>query len=331
MRDLVAFQLIWLTLERTLKEGLMRFVWKGDDCVQSNIIITGKTSVGYRARKSIQALVGSIFPNEYVTKMYYRVKMKERLNLKSPRTFNEKIQWYKLNYCANNDLVVQCSDKFAVRKYVRECGYGHSLNGLVGVWDSVDEIEWDSLPEKFVLKCNHGCGYNIICRDKSKLNIKKVTAILRRWMKEDFGLYNVEPHYNKINKKILCEEFIETSDQKLPNDYKIFCFDGVPKMVGVYVDRDTAARGMFFDLEWNLMNVSHKEPVFHIPKPKLLDDAITMSKRLSSAFPFVRVDLYDCENTIIFGELTFSPAAGFSLSFSAEGDARLGELFRLPM
>lgn len=295
------------------------------------VVITEKNGIGYRTRRHVQAIAGRIIPNRIMAKLYYRIVMKDRLDLSAPTTFNQKIQWYKLNYCADNDLVIQCSDKYAVREYVAACGYGKYLNGLLGVWDSVEEIDWDKLPRQFVIKCNHGCGYNIICKDKTKLDVKKVDAILRRWMKQDFGLFNIEPHYSKIKKKILCEQYIEPVDQGSLQDYKIFCFNGVPKLIGVYSDRQSSLKRTFFDTEWNIAKVSKKAPEHELAKPRLLDEALSMSRKLSEPFPFVRVDLYDLENTIIFGELTFSPAAGLSRSFSPEGDLRLGELLELPV
>ena len=295
-----------------------------------SVIITGKNNITYRARRYVQKFMGSIFPEEYMTKIYFRMKMKKRLNLANPATFNEKIQWYKLYYCADNDLVVQCSDKYAVREYISRLGYQGTLNRLIGVWDNVDDIDWDILPEKFVIKCNHGCGYNIICKDKSKLDRVKANSVLRGWMKEDFGLYNIEPHYNKIEKKILCEEFIETNDGHLPKDYKIFCFNGIPRVIGVYGERDSSLKRAFFDTEWNLLDISRSEWDLEITKPKLLKKALVMSETLARPFPFVRVDLYDCEERIIFGELTFSPAAGFAYHFLDSGDAYLGGLLKLP-
>ena len=127
-------------------------------------------------KKKIRGLCIKVAP-KLMSKRLYKQRLNKKLNLKNPQTFNEKIQWLKLYYCPNNPLVIQCADKYLAREYIKERGYGQYLNKLIGVWDSVDEIDWDRLPEKFAIKCNHGCGYNIICDDKSKLDISEAVGI----------------------------------------------------------------------------------------------------------------------------------------------------------
>lgn len=232
-----------------------------------SVIITGKNNITYRARRYVQKFMGSIFPEEYMTKIYFRMKMKKRLNLANPATFNEKIQWYKLYYCADNDLVVQCSDKYAVREYISRLGYQGTLNRLIGVWDNVDDIDWDILPEKFVIKCNHGCGYNIICKDKSKLDRVKANSVLRGWMKEDFGLYNIEPHYNKIEKKSCARSSLK---QTMGTCLRTIKYSALTESAG---DRGLRRAGLvceksFFDTEWNLLDISRSEWDLEITKPK---------------------------------------------------------------
>src|SRR5690606_36934420 len=123
----------------------------------------------------------------------------------------------------------QCADKYRVRQYVEAKGYPDILVPSIGVWDSPEEVNWEESPNKFAMKCTHGCGYNIICGDKSSLDLQRVEQLLSRWIKEDFGLFNVEPRYSKMTPKIICEEYIETLAAPLPVDYKIYCFDGVAK------------------------------------------------------------------------------------------------------
>ena len=124
----------------------------------------------------------------------------EKLDLKNPRTFNEKLQWLKLYYYPQNDLAVKCADKYRVREYIKDKGYENTLVPLLGVWDNVEDIDWDSLPNKFVLKCNHGCAYNIVCNDKTEFDRIKAKKQLNKWLKEDFGAFNIEPHYSNIKK-----------------------------------------------------------------------------------------------------------------------------------
>ncbi|MFW6027086.1 MAG: ATP-grasp fold amidoligase family protein, partial [Candidatus Woesearchaeota archaeon] len=278
----------------------------------------------------LQLIAGKIFPKKFMSKIYYRIVMGKRLDFNNLTSLNEKIQWYKLNYCANNDLVIKCSDKHAVRDYVKQMGFSDVLNPLINTWDNPSDINWDDLPEKFALKCNHGCGYNIICKDKSNLNKKKVIKILKRWLNEDFGYFNIEPHYNKIDKKIVCEKYIETKSGELPNDYKIYYFNGEPKAILACSERNTDTKKILYDLDWNKFDFGKYQADNKIEKPKLLDRVIEIGKKLAKNFPFVRIDFFDCEEEVIFGEMTFTPAAGMSKTYTEKGDTYLGQFLNLP-
>lgn len=162
----------------------------------------------YKARRKIQVVAHKLFSNEFMSKLYFKIVLKEKLDLKNPRTFNEKLQWLKLYYYPQNDLAVKCADKYRVREYIKDKEYENTLVPLLGAWDNVEDIDWDSLPNKFVLKCNHGCAYNIVCNDKTEFDRIKAKKQLNTWLKEDFGAFNIEPHYSNIKKhKITCEEF----------------------------------------------------------------------------------------------------------------------------
>ena len=142
----------------------------------------------------------SLTDPEKVSKIRYREVFGAELDLENPKTFNEKLMWLKLKKYANDPLVSQCSDKYAVREYVEKCGLGETLNGLIGVWDKAEDIEWEKLPNRFAIKCNHGCGYNLICQDKTKFDTKKATDQLNAWMKDDFWMEYAEVHYKTIPK-----------------------------------------------------------------------------------------------------------------------------------
>ena len=159
----------------------------------------------YKARRKIQVVAHKLFSNEFMSKLYFKIVLKEKLDLKNPRTFNEKLQWLKLYYYPQNDLTVKCADKYRVREYIKDKGYENTLVPLLGAWDNVEDMDWDSLPNKFVLKCNHGCAYNIVCNDKTEFDRIKAKKQLNKWLKEDFGAFNIEPHYSNIKKhKITC-------------------------------------------------------------------------------------------------------------------------------
>ena len=269
-----------------------------------------RNSIAYKIRRRIQTLAHVVISDEVLSKFYFKVVMKKNLNICKPKTFNEKLQWMKLYYYPYNDLVVQCTDKYAVRDYICSKGYKNILVPLVGVWDKPDEINWESLPSKFVLKCNHGCAYNIVCKDKTKENEALDKKQLRKWLREDFGAFNIELHYSKINKKkIICEEYLGED----LTDYKFFCFNGVPKYIYVSSDliHDRNAKIGFFDLKGNKLNLKRDdyEDISSIILPVFFDQMKNIAFDLCKEFPFVRVDFFVTSKKFYFAELTFTPSA----------------------
>lgn len=265
-----------------------------------------------------------------MTKVFYRIVMGRKLNLNKPETFNEKIQWLKLNYYPYNSTVIQCADKYRVREYVKSKGLDDTLIGLYGVWDNVQDIPWDDLPDKFALKCNHGCAYNIICDDKNSLDKKKAIKQLNRWMKEDFSLFNCEVHYSRIDRKIICEKYIETDGGFFPVDYKFFCFNGKPAFIGVFIERSTELKRVFMDLDWKPLRIT-KDCISDIPKrPSCYTQMLHDVEILCKDFVFVRVDLYALNNSVVFGELTFTPTGGMAPFFLSAADRELGDLLVIP-
>ena len=167
-----------------------------------------RDSLLYKARRKCQVIAHKIMPDETMCRFYSRILLKKKVDLKNPKTFNEKIQWLKIHDYPTNQLVIDGADKYKVREYVKKKGLGDILVPLIGHWDKPEDIDWDSLPDKFVLKCNHGCAYNILCNDKNKFDKVEATKRLKKWMKEDFGAFNIETHYSQIKPHITCEEFL---------------------------------------------------------------------------------------------------------------------------
>lgn len=270
-----------------------------------------RTSIIYKTRRKIQILAHKLIPDDVLSGIYYRIVLKERLNIENPQTFNEKIQWCKLYYYPNSDLVINCADKYAVRSYIAEKGYGDKLTHLIAAWDSSREINWEELPNEFVLKCTHGCAYNIICKDPSREEKKQIGKQLDKWLNEDFGAFNVELHYSKItHRRIICEEFLGD----FLTDYKFFCFNGVPKFVYVSNDliHDRQAKIGFFNLDGSKIPLTRDDYV-DIPKvsfPVYFLEMLNMAYALAADFPFVRVDFFVTNETYYFAELTFTPGAG---------------------
>ncbi|HCL04373.1 MAG TPA: glycosyltransferase, partial [Lachnoclostridium phytofermentans] len=172
---------------------------------------------------------------ELCLKIIYRLKTGRKLNLNNPKTYSEKLQWLKLNY--KNKLLPICADKYRVRQYVKKCGLESTLKKLL--WEGYDpnDIPFDNLPQKFVIKVTHGCGWNIICKNKNLLSIPKTIKKLKRWLKQKYLPCYGEWFYGVIKPRIIIEEYLDDGTGKVPKDYKIFCFHGEPKYIAAHVDR----------------------------------------------------------------------------------------------
>lgn len=248
------------------------------------------------------------------TKLAYKSAFGKKINLKHPTTLNEKILYLKLNDYKNNEKVTKCSDKYAIREYLSQKNMQNLLPKLYGVYTRVQDIEWDKFPHSFVVKCNHGCGYNIIVPDKVQFNKKCAIKELKKWMKEDYWKKG-EIQYKYIRKKIIVEEYL--GDVKT---YKFYCFNGEPKVM--YISSNEWKNGVcekdkyidFFDMNFNHVECvlkGHDNSPYKIDKPINFNEMIKISKDLSKDFPFVRVDLYDANGEIYISELTFCPTNGF--------------------
>lgn len=280
----------------------------------------------YSIRRKMQILFFNCFSKERVSKTYFKIVLKYKLNLDNPKTFNEKIQWLKLYEWPNNELAIKCTDKYKVREYLILKKADKYLNQLIGVYDKAEEIEWDKLPDQFVLKCNHGCAYNIICKDKTKLDIKKTNKLLNKWLKEDFGKFNAEIHYSKIKPRIICEKFLGDNLE----DYKFFCFNGKFKFMYVAVDSDDSSkeREAFFDEKGKLIDVTNADYGLYkeATVPDNFNELIKVSEELSKDFPFARVDWYIKNGVVTFGELTFTPSGGMMKFNPSSFDTIVGDM-----
>ncbi len=299
--------------------------------VNDDVIITVRDNFSYTVRRLLQRMAYRLFGPVTMAKVYYKIVMKKRLNLKNPSTFMEKINWYKLYYCPNTPLIIQCSDKFGVREYLTEIGLKNYLSTLIGVWDTPEEIDWNELPEKFALKSSNGCGYNIICRDKAALDEKRAKKLLSKWMRDSFGCYNAEPHYNLGKKKIICEAYIE-SGTRLPDDYKVHCMNGDPKVIQVCDDRTSkTTRYTYFD--------TYGKPLPYGKCPskdnicitsEQLSEMLAVSRTAAKEFPYVRVDFFINHGHLQISELTFTPSAGLKADLLyGGGDLEMGKMLNM--
>lgn len=254
------------------------------------------------------------------------------LNLENPKTLNEKMQWLKLNTYYKNPLVTQCSDKYAVRDYVKSKGLSNILNELYFAVDNVDDIDISNLPDKFVLKSNSGSTGNILVTDKSKFNLEDHKPYLDKLLKDkSYGPRNVEFSYDDIENKIIAEKYIEAESGKQPNDYKIFCSYGEPKFVYTASNRDGDETYYDYytkDFEWiDVKAVRDNNSNGSIQKPSNWNEMLDIASKLSEDFPLVRVDLYSEFGKTIFGELTFLSASGCDKFDPIEYDWKFGAMF----
>ncbi|KAG4097275.1 TupA-like ATPgrasp-domain-containing protein [Neocallimastix lanati (nom. inval.)] len=263
---------------------------------------------------------------------WYKIKMKNNnFDIENPKTYNEKIQWMKLY--DNSSLKTQLTDKYLVRNWVKEKIGEKYLIPLLGVWDSFDEINFDLLPNQFVLKANHGCQFNIIVKNKSELNIEEARKKMNEWLKINFAFkYGFEFQYLNIKPKIIAEKYIENINGDV-YDYKVFCFNGKAESILVINDRKTNLKISFYDLNWNKLDYIYSFLLNKdiVPKPKNLNLLIELAEKLAEGFPHVRVDFYILnDGTIKFGEMTFSSASGTCNWNPIQQDKIFGDLIKLP-
>lgn len=273
-------------------------------------------------------------PDKTYIKLYYRLRVGRPLNMKNPTTLNEKLQWLKFNYRFPLQSIV--SDKLLVRDYVAEKIGAEYLIPLLGAWDNYNDVDFDKLPEKFVLKCNHDSGGLVVCADKSKLDHKEAKNRVEKSLKSNFFYIGREYQYRNIKPRIICEQFI-SDNGKVPMDYKIYCFNGKPDVILVCKDRfsDNTHRAsyLYFDQEWRFQPLNKGDENLtevDVPKPKNLDRMIEIAKELSKDFLFARIDLYNIDGQIYFGEITLSPNSGFDPDIKYETDLMFGEKLRIP-
>lgn len=271
-------------------------------------------------------------PDKEMIRLQYRIKMGKKLNLKQPKTYTEKIQWYKLNY--HNPLMTMCADKHLVRKYLEDRGYSDLACNEYGVYDRAEDIRVEDLPDKFVIKTTNGSGTNIICKDKTKFQIEKAQSELREWLKRDCYGLGREWAYKDITPRIIVEEFLEDKENTYDgiNDYKFLCFDGKVHYIVFDADRYVGHKRNIYDADWNYVDVGTDCDKLGdvVPKPEGLEEMKRVAEDLSKDFPCVRVDLYWVNHRVYFGELTFYPWTGYIVFDPREFDLILGEKFVLP-
>lgn len=272
-----------------------------------------------------------LFPDELYLKIMFYVNMGRRLDLDDPKTMNEKLQWLKL-YDRKPEYTSMV-DKILVKDYVSQKIGPQYVAPLLGVWDKVEDIDFDSLPDEFVIKANHSGGNLavLICPDKAALDVRKAKSYLRKSLRYDVYRAYREWPYKNVQKRFFAEEYLG----KDLVDYKFYCFNGYVDSVLVCIDRQIGdTKFYFFDREWNLKRYNQRGKAapadFTLPKPEEIDEMFGLAARLSEGIPFVRVDFYDVNGKVYFGELTFYPSGGFDSKRLPEADLHFGSMINLP-
>lgn len=271
-------------------------------------------------------------PKEVVNEIF--ADMGRTMHWDNPQTLDEKLQWLKFN--TDTTMWTLLSDKYRVREYVKQKGLGDLLVPLIGKWDRVRDIEWETLPDRFIMKTNHGSADAKICTDKSKIDISAWKYHFILALHRTYGIGNIELHYSKIMPCIIAEELLDASKQSIETssliDYKIWCVNGEPKYIWTCYDRtEDSVQVMFYDTEWKKRPEMCKDTPHYrmatetLPPPRSLKRMIESARILAQGFPVVRVDFYEVEGKLYFGEMTFTAAGGFHTFQSDLFQQEIGE------
>lgn len=290
-----------------------------------------------RPRAAAIALVCSIntsfIGDETYLKFFYWLVMKKKLNLKNPKTYNEKLQWLKLY--DRNPLYTKLVDKYEAKKVVGEIIGEEYIIPTIGIYESFEEIDFDNLPYKFVLKCTHDSGGIVVCKDKSKLDIEHARHVLQRGLRKNYYHQNREWPYRNVHPRIIAEEYKEDSETSELRDYKFFCFDGEVKALFIASDRmnkNEETKFDFFDENFNHLPFTNGHPNAAVlpKKPKSFDLMLKLAAKLSKGIPHVRVDFYEVDGKVYFGEMTFYHWSGIVPFNPEEWDYKFGSWINLP-
>lgn len=277
------------------------------------------------------SILSRLIPDAIFLKMKYRLRIGKKLNLSNPKTFNEKLQWLKIN--DRKPEYTSLVDKCKVREYIATTIGKEYLIPLLGVYSSYDEIDFNKLPNEFVLKPNHTSGNIFICKDKIKVNHIELKKTIKKWLNRKYYWVHREWPYKNIKPKILCEKYMVDESGLELKDYKFLCFNGLPKIIQVMSGRNNRNYNInHFDLKWKRLKIprkNHQESQIYFNKPMKLNEMVSICKILSKKIPFVRIDFYSINELIFIGEITFYPTSGFMDFIDEKDDYLLGSWIKL--
>lgn len=287
--------------------------------------------------KGIASSIGRRNP-ELIVRIRYRLRFHKRIDLDNSKTLNEKIQYLSLR--TDTTEWSRLADKYAVREYIKECGLGDTLNTLYGVWDNANDIDFDSLPDRFILKTTSGSGNCIIVKDKSRMDRDAVRKYMKKMLGTVYGLSEGNPHYSRIKPRVIAEELLLNDPESAKYstsliDYKIWCFNGKAYYIWVCTNRTHSGTNVLtYDKDWNAHPEYSNFTKYYsrgsvVPKPQNLDKMLAMAEKLAAPFPVVRVDLYNIAGRIYFGEMTFTAVGALMNCYSDEFLLHTGQLIEL--
>ncbi len=285
----------------------------------------------YRVRRIREKLCLARYSDYAYIQKLARQRYGRELNIANPKTYSEKLQWLKLFY--RDERMPICSDKSRVREYLKECGLEYLGNEILGVYDDARKIDFGKLPDRFAAKANHGSGWNLICKDKAQLDQKGCVKLMNQWLKLNLYVFGREWNYKDIRPRIVIEKFLEHEPL---NDYKFMCFNGEPLYMQLNNDYDGKHYVDFYDLKtWEHIPItyqSYRHSDRLLERPAQFEKMMELARKLSAPFPFVRVDFYNFDNTVLLGELTFFPSGGLLPLVPMEKgyDEIFGEKLKLP-
>lgn len=277
-------------------------------------------------------LVQFFIPAKFYCSIEYWRRLDRKLNLKNPRTFNEKIQWLKLY--DHNPIYPKLVDKYEVRQYVKDMIGEKYLVPLIGIYNTVEEIPFQELPKEYVLKCTHDSGTAIIKNELCQLTVEDIKQLLKKGLKRKYYYEHREWPYKFIKPRIICEKYLVDESGYELKDYKIHCFNGEPKLIQVDFGRFSIHRRNLYDMQWNFIDASimyPNDPSTEIKRPHKLQEMLEIASVLSYSFPYVRVDLYVVNDRIYFGELTFHHGAGYEKITPESYNLLMGSWLKLPL
>ena len=278
-----------------------------------------------------RGIIKAISPTLYV-KYQYKYITHHKLNLKNPTRYTEKLQYLRLYVYPKDALVSKCASRDGAREYLKELALENLLIPIYGIFDSFDEIDFNKLPDQFVMKCTHACAFNKIVLDKNSLDIEATRKQFEKWLKTNYGKKTMERHYSPIKPRIIIEKYIGELDA-LPVEYKIHVFNGIAKSMYVVTGRGKDIRYNNYYIDWTPFDGSQfngwKKTDYELTKPENWDEMVKIAEKLGEKFPFVRVDLYNINGKIYFSEMTFTPAKGTLILDDDKCDFEMGEWLKI--